>query len=458
MQRNASGEGEGSVATVPIMLVLFGGVFLGALDIAIVGPALPAIQTELTLDAREASSIFSIYILFGLIGAPLLASLSDRLGRRRVYVTCLALFGLGSVVVAGSGSIEVLWLGRAVQAIGAGGTLPVASAVIADTFPIERRGRALGLIGAVFGMAFVVGPLVGALFLQWSWRWLFLVNLPLVVVLVIASLALLKDRRSAVARSLDIQGALLLAIGLGTLGYGAAEIESGSGSFLGVGSRSAGAFVVAAAALYFFWQAERRADTPIVEPRLLDSVQMRIIGLLGIATGLVEASMVFLPTLAVSALNVDPGRASFMLMPLVAALIAGSILAGRVLDRVGAKPVIQAGMALTIVGLVLFYVLPSGTANFYIAGITVGFGLSSLLGAPLRFAALEEGGQTGRGASQGLLTVSLGVGRLFGASLTGGVAAAAQASVAGYQSAMLVIAIAGSLSLIASFWLRGRSA
>jgi MFS family permease len=456
MQRNASGEGEGSVATWPIMLVLLGGVFLGALDIAIVGPALPAIQTQLGLDARQLASIFSIYILFGLIGAPLLASLSDRHGRRRVYVACLALFGLGSVIVASSASIEILWLGRAVQAIGAGGTLPVASAVIADTFPVGRRGRALGLIGAVFGMAFVVGPLIGAVFLKWSWRWLFVVNLPLVVILIAASLTLLEDQRSSVARRFDWAGAVLLALGLGALAYGAAEIELGAGRLFGIGSVSAVSFLIAVSALYFFARAERQAETPIVEPRLLGSAQMRIIGLLGVATGLVEASMIFLPTLAVSALNVEPSRASFMLMPLVGALIAGSIVAGRLLDRIGAKPVIQVGMTLTIVGLLLFYFLPSGTANFYVAGIAVGFGLSSLLGAPLRFVALEEGGESGRGASQGLLTVSLSVGRLFGSSLTGGVAAAAAVAVSGYRSAMLVIAFAGSLSLIASFWLRRR--
>ena len=456
MQRNALARGREGAATLPILLLLFGGVFLGALDIAIVGPALPAIQAELMLDARQNASIFSIYILFGLIGAPLLASLSDRHGRRRIYVACLVLFALGSLIVASSASIHVLLVGRAVQAIGAGGTLPVASAVIADTFPVERRGRALGLIGAVFGLAFVLGPLVGAIFLQWSWRWLFLINLPLVLVLVGAALVLLEDRRSDAPASFDFRGALLLALGLASLAYGAARLEYGAQSFLGIGTVSVAAFAIAACILYFFWRAEHQAVTPIVEPDLLGSKQMRIIGLLGIATGLVEASMVFLPTLAVSALSVAPSRASFMLLPLVGALIAGSILAGRVLDKLGAKPVIQAGMAMTILGLLLFRFLPNGTVNFYVAGITVGFGLASLLGAPLRFAALEEGGEKGRGASQGLLTVSLSVGRLFGASMTGGVAAAASVAVAGYRRAMLVIAIAGCISLIASFWLRRR--
>jgi predicted MFS family arabinose efflux permease len=113
-------------------------------------------------------------------------------------------------------------------------------------------------------------------------------------------------------------------------------------------------------------------------------------------------------------------------------------------------------MSITILGLLLFSLLPSGTGNFYLTGVAVGFGLASLLGAPLRFAALEEGGKLGRGASQGLLTASLSVGRLFGASLTGGVAAAASGSVLGYRRAMLVIAIAGCAALLTSKWLRRR--
>ena len=129
-------------------------------------------------------------------------------------------------------------------------------------------------------------------------------------------------------------------------------------------------------------------------------------------------------------------------------------MSGRVLDKIGAKPVIQAGMALTIVGLLIFSLVPLGTGSFYVAGIAVGFGLASLLGAPLRYAALEEGGEGGRGASQGLLTICLSVGRLFGASMTGGIAATAAVAVAGYRSSMLVIAVAGGIALIASSRLR----
>ena len=456
MQRNASTRGSKDTATGLTLLLLLGGVLLGALDIAIVGPALPAIQAEFALDSRQVAAVFSVYILFGLIGAPLLASLSDRLGRRRIYITCLVLFGAGSLLVATAGSIGWLLGGRAVQALGAGGMLPVASAVIADTFPLERRGRALGLIGAVFGLAFVIGPLVGGVLLQWSWRWLFIVNLPLVLVLIGGSLALLDNRHKSAPGPADLRGAALLAAGLAALAWGAGRLDASANGIAVVTGPAAAGFIVAAIVLGLFWHGEQSAPHPIVRPKLLASRQMRIIGALALATGLVEASMVFLPTLAVAALGVDASRASFMLLPLVGALIVGSILAGRLLDRIGPRPVIQLGMASTIAGLLLFALLDLDVPSFYVAGIVVGFGLASLLGAPLRYAALEEGGETDRGASQGLLTVCLSTGRLFGASLTGGVAASSAAAELGYRHAMLAIAIACGLSLLLSFWLRRR--
>jgi len=454
MQRNASIGRAPRDVTGATLLLLFGGVLLGALDIAIIGPALPAIQNELALDSRQIGWIYSIYILFWLIAAPLLASLSDRLGRRRVYIACLSLFGIGSLVVAISVGFPEVLIGRAIQAIGAGGTLPVASAVIADTFPQERRGRALGLIGAVFGLAFVMGPLIGGFFLQWSWRWLFVVNLPLVVVLIGMAINLLDVARPGKLTAFDARGALLLAIGLGALAVGASSLETSSSTWLASWSSPLLAFPSAALALFLFWRVERRAQAPIMQPRLLQSRQMRIVGVLALATGLVEASMVFLPTLAVRALDVSASRASFMLLPLIVALIAGSIIAGRVLDKVGSRPVIQVGIASTTMGLVMFALFPLGTLTFYVSGLTVGFGLSSLLGAPLRYVALQEGGTTERGASQGILTVCLSSGQLFGTSMTSGIAASAAVAVEGYRDAMLVIAIACGAAWMTSFWLR----
>ncbi len=120
-----------------------------ALDIAIVGPALPAIQDTFGVSERAIAWVFSMFVLFNLVGLPLMAKLSDVFGRRLVYTLDILLFGVGSIIVAFSPSFTVLLIGRAVQGVAASGIFPVASAVIGDVFEPERRGRALGVLGAV---------------------------------------------------------------------------------------------------------------------------------------------------------------------------------------------------------------------------------------------------------------------------------------------------------------------
>jgi len=110
-----------------ILAILFTGVLMGALDIAIVGPAIPSIESRLNVDPRLLGWIFSIYVLFNLVGVSFFARLSDIFGRRNIYIISLLLFGLGSVVVSFSGDYNALLLGRAIQGFGASGILPVAS-------------------------------------------------------------------------------------------------------------------------------------------------------------------------------------------------------------------------------------------------------------------------------------------------------------------------------------------
>ena len=140
-----------------ILALLFAGVFMGALDIGIVGPALPAIKSAFGTNERIVSWIFTIYILFYMIGTPLMAKLSDMYGRKTLYILDVFLFAVGSAITVFSFSFETLLIGRAIQGFGAGGIFPVASAFIGDTFPPEKRGGALGLIGSVWGFSGLVG-------------------------------------------------------------------------------------------------------------------------------------------------------------------------------------------------------------------------------------------------------------------------------------------------------------
>ena len=438
-----------------VLAVLLLGVLIGALDIAIVGPALPDLGAAFGVDERSLSWVVGIFVLFNLIGAPALAKLSDRVGRQRSYTLCLGLFVAGSTIVAFAPSFAVLLFGRAVQGIGAGGIFPVASAVVADLFPAERRGRVLGLIGAVFGLAFVLGPVLGGLLLPIGWHWLFLINVPIGLVLIVVAGRVLP--RATVERRgrFDGIGVMLLAGALLLIGFGLNGVDAERG-IEGLLALRVWPCLLAGLSLYAALnRIEGRASDPVLPPAMWRG-QLRLIASIAVIAGIVEAAMVFLPAMAVVSFGVTPATASFMLLPLVAALIVGAPSAGILLDHVGARPVIQVGICLIGIGLLVFGIGGVVRSTFYGAGGLIGLGLASLIGAPLRHAALREVGPEDRGASQGWLTLHLGSGQLIGAALIGGiVASSAGGGVAGFQRAMLTLACGCAVGLLLSTGLRG---
>jgi EmrB/QacA subfamily drug resistance transporter len=447
---------SGSPRTV--LALLFVGVLVAALDIAIVGPALPAIGDTYGVGSRLLSWVFSVYVLFYVVGAPLLAKLSDRIGRRGVFAQSLGLFAAGSLLVAAAPTFEVLLVGRAIQAFGAGGIFPVASAVIAETVPEERRGRTLGLIGAVFGLAFLLGPLLGGLLLRWSWRWLFLVNVPIAAVLIVAGLRRLPSDAAARPRAFDAAGAATLALALAGAVWSLSQVDAPNLPASLASIRIWPVLVVAILAAAAFWIVEKRAADPVLHPDLFRSRQLRVVGAIALAAGIVEAGMVFLPEIAVLGFGVSSSAASLMMLPLVLTLAVGAPIAGQLLDRNGARPVIQSGLMLTIIGLALYAWLPLNLAGFYAAGAAIGFGLSALLGAPLRYVTLQEAGPERRGAGQGLLTLCVSVGQLLGAAIVGGIVGSSATELGGYRHALLTLAFACAIALVLSRSLHGRVA
>ena len=444
-----------------ILLVLFIGVLMGALDIAIVGPALPAIQKSFGVGERALAWMFSIYVLFNLIGTPLMAKLSDLFGRRMVYVVDVSLFAAGSLVVALSSSFSMVLIGRAIQGFGAGGIFPVASAVIGDTFPPERRGRALGLIGAVFGLAFIIGPILGGVLLLAGWQWLFIINLPIAVVVVWMSLRLLPSRRIQERVSFDWVGMLVLTGLLASLAYGINQIDT-SHFFSSLVSLNVLPFLLAfALLLVLFIFIERKKKNPILRLDLFRTRQMALAYILSSGAGFGEAGLVFMPALALAALGylgVTKSSASFLLMPVVLAMGIGSPLVGRLLDEMGSRLVILSGTAILAVGMFLLGNFAASLAMFIISGVLIGLGLVALLGAPLRYIMLNEASVADRSSAQGVLTLFGSVGQLMGASVVGAVAASGGGGAAGFSSAYLATGgIAVVLALVA-FGLKSRAA
>jgi EmrB/QacA subfamily drug resistance transporter len=372
-----------------LLAVLFIGVLMGALDIAIVGPALPAIRSYFGVSDRSLSWIFSLYVLFNLIGTPLMAKLSDQFGRRWIYIIDVSLFAAGSLLVAFSPNFSFVLIGRAIQGFGAGGIFPVASAVIGDTFPADKRGSALGLIGAVFGLAFLIGPILGGVILSFaSWKWLFLINLPIALVVILFSLRILPASTSAVSKKFDFIGMAVLSVMLASLALGVNQIDTQKFLSSLVSIKVLPFLIIVAIMLFVLPRIEKKAANPILPATLFDRSQLRLTYFLSAGAGFAEAGMVFLPLLAVVSLGsygIREGNASWMLMPVVLALAVGSPTAGRMLDRFGSRIVVMTGSFLTMAGMLLLGLFVGNMAMFIVSGVFIGLGLSSLLGAPLRY-------------------------------------------------------------------------
>lgn len=440
----------------PLLIVLFVGVLMGALDLAIIGPALPALQVYFDVDTRSLAWIFNIYLLFLLVGTPLMAKLSDRFGRRGIYVLNLALFGIGSLVLVLAPSFAVLLLGRAIQGLGAGGIFPVASAVVGDSFPPEKRGPTLGLLGAVFGIAFLLGPILGGIFLRFSWHWLFLINLPIVLILIWQAWRLLPGSGTAERKPFDATGAILLSVVLGSVAIVFTELDS-SNIVASLTSLPVAPFAVMTVVLApVFWRIERKAADPILSPRLLDSLQMRLTGAIAIGTGTLEAGTAFFPALAVAALGVTDYNASLLMLPSVLATTVGAPLMGRLLNVFGSRVIVQAGLVCVAIGAFIYALTELTITLFIVGGLIGGLGFSALLGAPLRFIVLNESSAADRGSAQGLLTVFLSVGQLIGAAIIGGVAASQGGGTKGYQLALLILGGLTAVLVVAGFGLKSR--
>ena len=440
-----------------LLLVLFIGVLMAALDIAIVGPALPTIRDYFGIDDRLATWLFTIYVLFHLIGTPLMAKLSDSFGRRSVYIADLLLFALGSVLVAVAPSFTVVLVGRAIQGFGSGGIFPVASAVIGDTFPPEKRGSALGLIGAVFGLAFIIGPIVGGVLLLFGWRWLFAINLPVLLLVLVMAPPLLPTTTTTIRQPFDWPGMLSLGVMLGALTYGLNHIDTAS-FWASLDSSQVWPFILLAIVLLpIFVLIEQKAVDPIIHLRLFKSRQLTLASILSLSAGIGESAVVFIPALAVAAFAVSESTASFLLLPLVTALAIGAPVVGRLLDRFGSKLVIISGTTLLTVGMFALSLVAQNWFLFFTALVLIGLGLAALLGAPIRYIMLNEAPPEDRTVAQGLITIFTGVGQLVSGASVGAIVASAGGGEAGYTAAYVVIGLVAVLMLLISFALKSRA-
>lgn len=431
---------------------------MAALYIAIVGPALPALREHFGVSERSIAWVFNIFVLLNLLSLPLMARLADVFERRLVYTGNVLLFGLGAVVVAFAPTFPILLVGCGIQGMATSGILPVASAVVGDTFPPEKRGRALGILGAVFGLAFIIGPIIAGIFLATlGWSWLFLINVPIALIVAVLAYRTLPATKTSAAGRVDVLGIVVLGVLLVCLAYGVNQLDAQhlGRSFLSL--RVWPALLIAAVLVPVFIYVERRTPEPLVRPGLFQNRQVVLACLFSAGAGLTEAAFVFFPALAIAAFGVTKAAASYMLLPLVFAVAIGSPVAGRMLDRIGSRMVVFFGTLLLTIGLGLVAFFPADLLFFYTGSVAIGLGLSCLLGSSINYILLNEARVNERTIAQGISTLGISIGQLFGGALIGAVAASSADSVLGFARAFLFIAGAAFLLMLLSFGLKRRA-
>ena len=372
-------------AKMEILFAVMLGLFLGALDQTIVGPALPTIATQLSGNDLYVWAI-TIYLLTSTISVPFWGKLSDIYGRKPIFMIGIVIFLVGSALSGLSQNMEMLILFRGIQGIGAGSLFPVALAVIGDLFTPQERGRYQGLFGAVFGIAFIVGPLVGGFLTEnISWHWIFYVNIPIgIVSLYFISRLLPTVKTPKATRNFDVLGGVIFTIAISLLLIGLTNKSFTNATTHQLNEwtdPSVGGLIVAGLiGIVLFTLAEFRAKEPIVPPHLfrLRTYTTSMISVF-FASFAFFGAIVFLPRWFQVVQGFSPTNSGLAALPLMAGLILSSIGSGLIVARTGkykwmtvAAIVVMGFATLLMTQLTHTTPLPIVWLWMFIAGLGVG--------------------------------------------------------------------------------------
>ena len=331
-----------------ILFAVMLGLFLGALDQTIVSPALPTIATQLAGNDLYVWSI-TIYLLTSTVTVPFWGKLSDLYGRKPMFMIGIVIFLIGSALSGLSQNMEMLILFRGIQGIGAGALFPVALAIIGDMFTPAERGKYQGLFGAVFGIAFVVGPLVGGFLTeQVSWHWIFYVNIPIgLVALFVISRLLPNVKVAQASRSFDILGGAIFTVAVSILLVGLTNKQFGDWT-----DPTVGGFILAGIlGTLLFILVESRAKEPIIP---LGLFRNRTYSSSMISTFFASfaffGAIVFLPRWFQFVHGFSPTDSGLAALPLMGGLIFSSIVSGIVVARTGSYKWLLVG-AIVVMGV-----------------------------------------------------------------------------------------------------------
>ncbi len=363
-------------AVVALLLCLL----LVALDQTAVATALPTISAELGSTAAL-SWVMAAYLLTATVSTPLWGKFSDIHGRRMLLLAAILVFVAGSAWAGFSSDLASLVAARGLQGVGGGGITVLVFASVAELVSPRERGRFVGLFGAAFGLASVLGPVVGGFLTQAaSWRWIFYINLPLGLLALFTIAVALRLPHKPGGRRVNWFGPLLLILAVGGLMIGLLTASPSSGIpvigtvlLIGVGLVSLVALI---------WT-EQHSTEPLLPLRVVNHPVVRISASLGLIVGLVTTgTIIYVPAYLQGALGATPAASGLQLLPFVGGTLVSAVLVGQLITRTGAYRVFPiAGSVAATLGLLILAQLVTDTSSLWLAvGLTLlGGGLGAII-------------------------------------------------------------------------------
>lgn len=348
--------------------------FVAAMDSTVVGTALPTISRELNGFSLY-SWVFTGYLLTGTTSVPIWGRLADLYGRRRVLLVGLGIFVIASLLCAASVNMVALILFRTLQGVGAGCLQPVTITVVGDIFPFAQRARLQGLFSAMWAVAAIVGPLLGALFVSTiGWRWIFGINLPIGIAAALLLWGYREGRERRAEGGLDLPGAAALTVGVALLLWG-----------LGAGNAAAEpvlpALVAAVMVLGTFVLIETRSSGSTIPLSLLRRASIGPPMLVALLAGTVMfGATAYVPLFVQGALGGSTYEAGAAVAPMSLGWPLASVISGRLLLRVGFRWLALAGAVLLVGGTVMLASRPAGAGLLWVglSSAVIGAGLGTI--------------------------------------------------------------------------------
>ncbi|HRF28173.1 MAG TPA: MDR family MFS transporter [Candidatus Saccharibacteria bacterium] len=428
---------------VIIMASVMASMFLVALDQTIIATALGKIVEE--FNAYDSLSwIVTAYLLTTTITVPIAGKLSDLFGRKLVLLAGVAIFGAGSLLSGMAGDVNQLVLWRAVQGIGGGIITANAFTIIGDLFAARERGRWQGMIGAVFGLSSVIGPLLGGwltdgqaiLGFTTDWRWTFLINVPVAIIAFLLIMTFCPPLKHDNKPKIDYFGAVFLTIALATLVLAVDNTETIFADVMDTfnlsltGLRLIMGSIVALATAAFVWT-ESRVEEPIIPLRFFKNRTYSLVMIVATLFGAgFMGSILYLTQFNQQVFGAGPTESGLMLIPMVAGIMVSAIGSGQLISRTGKyKRFMEFGVVLATIMIALLTTLTPESPYWHEAIIMVALGFGLGLVMPIMNIAVQnefEQRELGVATSSVQLFRTLGstVGiAIFGAMLTAGLTA-----------------------------------